>query len=241
MSKRYLHTLTQYYKMLITAHFLTEFQSLRFFNALSDEEKMYLMANSRVISDHGKSNLIYAKDTPCNYVYFVVDGSVKVSNPEEEREHISMILHKGNIFGECCLYGQEMTQFNAFTIEEKTRVISINVDCFKSLMRNNFEFSLKVIEMIGEKIKKSEERLHNFATKDARQRIVEFLKENVENNGRKVGLEMLIKHGLTQQDIANFTGTSRQTVTTVLNDLKSKNKIHLRRKSILIRDLAALV
>lgn len=52
---------------------------------------------------------------------------------------------------------------------------------------------------------------------------------------------MLIKHGLTQQDIANFTGTSRQTVTTVLNDLKSKNKIHLRRKSILIRDLTALV
>ncbi|MBK7007197.1 MAG: Crp/Fnr family transcriptional regulator [Saprospiraceae bacterium] len=150
------------------------------------------MANSRVISDHGKSN-------------------------------------------------KEMTQFNAYTIEEKTRVISINVECFKSLMRNNFEFNLKVIEMIGENIKKSEERLHNFATKDARQRIVEFLKENVENNGRKVGLEMLIKHGLTQQDIANFTGTSRQTVTTVLNDLKSKNKIHLRRKSILIRDLAALV
>ncbi|MBK8699897.1 MAG: Crp/Fnr family transcriptional regulator [Saprospiraceae bacterium] len=199
------------------------------------------MANSRVISDHSRSNLIYDKNTPCNYIYFVVEGSVKVSTFEEDKEHISIILHKGNIFGECCLYGQEMTQFSAHTIEERTRIISINVECFKILMKHNFEFNLKVIEMIGEKIKKSEERLHNFATKDARQRIVEFLKENVENNGRRVGLEMLIKHGLTQQDIANFTGTSRQTVTTVLNDLKSKNKIHLRRKSILIRDLTALV
>lgn len=226
--------------MLMSSSFLTEFQSLRFFEALRDDEKMFLMANSRIISDQGKSNLIYPKGTPCHYIYIVVEGSVKVSSQEDEREHISMILHRGNIFGECCLYGQEFTLYSAYTIEEKTRIISIDMDCFKSLMKNNFDFNLRVIEMIGDKIRKNEERLQNFATKDARQRILEFLKENVENNGKKVGFEMLIKHGLTQQDIANFTGTSRQTVTTVLNDLKSKNKIYLRRKSILIRDLADL-
>ena len=227
--------------MLVSTHYLAEFQSLKFFETLNDEEKMTLMSNARVMGENAKSKLIYAKDSLCNYVYFVVDGSVKVFNQEDEKEHISMILHKGSIFGECCLYGAEFTQFNAVAIEEKTKVISINIECFKNLLRSNFDFNLKIFELIGEKVRRNEDRLHNFATKDARQRIVEFLKENVENNGRKVGLEMLIKHGLTQQDIANFTGTSRQTVTTVLNDLKSKNKIHLRRKSILIRDMAALL
>ena len=48
--------------------------------------------------------------------------------------------------------------------------------------------------------------------------------------------EMLIRHSFTQQDIANFTGTSRQTVTTILNDLKKNNQIILSRKRILIRD-----
>jgi CRP-like cAMP-binding protein len=51
---------------------------------------------------------------------------------------------------------------------------------------------------------------------------------------------MLVKHSLTQQDIANFTGTSRQTVTYVLNDLKRQNQIYFKRKSILIRDIASL-
>ncbi|MEO1713645.1 MAG: helix-turn-helix domain-containing protein [Bacteroidota bacterium] len=51
---------------------------------------------------------------------------------------------------------------------------------------------------------------------------------------------MLVKHCLTQQDIANITGTSRQTVTSVLNDLKKENLIYFNRRSILIRDMAKL-
>ncbi|MDF1867710.1 MAG: helix-turn-helix domain-containing protein [Saprospiraceae bacterium] len=51
---------------------------------------------------------------------------------------------------------------------------------------------------------------------------------------------MLLKHCLTQQDIANITGTSRQTVTSVLNDLKKENLIHFNRRTILIRDVNTL-
>jgi CRP-like cAMP-binding protein len=55
-----------------------------------------------------------------------------------------------------------------------------------------------------------------------------------------MGLETLIKHKFTQQDIAGFTATSRPTETTVLNDLRKSNKIHFKRKSILIRDVVNL-
>ncbi len=228
--------------MLTINHYVNDFQSLVFFEVLSDEEKMTLMINSRLLSEKSKTDLIFKKGDACHSLYFVVEGSVKLFYAEsEEKEHISTILHKGNIFGECFLYNKKEHLFDAIPIEEKTKVMAVSVESIKSLMQSNFNFNMKIMEMIGQKIEKNEERLFNFAMKDARQRILGFLRENVQNNGRKVGLEMLIKHGLTQQDIANFTGTSRQTVTTVLNDLKSKNKIHLRRKSILIRDVASLV
>ncbi|NRA51520.1 MAG: winged helix-turn-helix domain-containing protein, partial [Phaeodactylibacter sp.] len=45
---------------------------------------------------------------------------------------------------------------------------------------------------------------------------------------------------LTQQDIANITGTSRQTVTSVMNDLRKSNLIYFNRRTILIRDLGKL-
>ena len=70
--------------------------------------------------------------------------------------------------------------------------------------------------------------------------VVEFLKESAGERGRQVGYETLVKHGLTQQDIANLVGASRQTVTAILNELKKSNLIHFNRNTILIRDMDKL-
>jgi CRP-like cAMP-binding protein len=66
------------------------------------------------------------------------------------------------------------------------------------------------------------------------------LKENADSRGRQVGLETMIKHSLTQQDIANLVGASRQTVAAILNELRKSNLIHFNRNTILIRDLEKL-
>lgn len=76
--------------------------------------------------------------------------------------------------------------------------------------------------------------------KDAKTRVIDFLKGLLTKQGRKVGFEMLIKHSFTQQDIANITGTSRQTVTSVLNELKKSKSIQFNRNTILVRDMARL-
>jgi CRP/FNR family transcriptional regulator, cyclic AMP receptor protein len=216
-----------------------DLKSLPFFSLLKDQEKSQLLLSSEFLNiNHGK---IFSRGDECRSIYFVVAGSVKLFfSQTEEKQHISTILHKGQLFGECSLFGKNNHLFDVEPIEDKTKILVVSADCIKSLMKTNFDFNLKIMELIGQKIERNEERLFSFAMKDARQRILGFLKDNVESNGKQIGLEMLIKHGLTQQDIANFTGTSRQTVTTVLNDLKSRNKIHLRRKSILIRDIASL-
>ena len=59
--------------------------------------------------------------------------------------------------------------------------------------------------------------------------------------GKKVGYEIMFKNYLTHKDIASLTGTSRQTVTTVLNDLKDKNLINFDRRRFLIRDMDKLI
>lgn len=189
-----------------------------------------------------KNQPIFEEGEICQKLYFLTKGSVKVFTKDLDngKDHINSIEHRYSVFGECCLFGMPEKGFSAKAIDEKTECFAINIDVFRSLMQSNFSFNMAVIQMIGQKVKKSNDRLIDFATKDARSRIVEFLKDNAEEVGRQVGYETLVKHGLTQQDIAVYTGTSRQTVTTVLNDLKKSNQIYLRRKSILIRDIASL-
>ena len=76
--------------------------------------------------------------------------------------------------------------------------------------------------------------------KDAKSRIVEFIKRIAGERGIPIGKETLIKTSLTHLDIAKLTATSRQTVTTTLNELKERNLIYFDRRRILVRDMGAL-
>ena len=85
-----------------------------------------------------------------------------------------------------------------------------------------------------------ERKIESLVFKDARSRIVEFLHDMAVEKGQKVGFEMMIKNHLTHKDIASLTGTSRQTVTTVMNELREQNLINFDRRRILIRDIEKL-
>jgi len=84
---------------------------------------------------------------------------------------------------------------------------------------------------------KAERKIESLINKDARTRIIEYLQDLAEERGQKVGSETLVKSFFKHKDIASLTATSRQTVTTVLNELRDKNIINFDRKRLLIRDL----
>ena len=96
------------------------------------------------------------------------------------------------------------------------------------------------MSLFGSRLIKAETKLEALIFKDARTRIVDFIKDSVFHQGRPVGFEMLLKHSLTHQDIANITSTSRQTVTLVLNELKKSDLIYFNRGKILVRDMTRL-
>ena len=215
-------------------------ENFKCFSTLTDSELLMLERNTEHMTV-GIGNHIFHEGELCQKLYFLTEGSVVIRTKDEDgKEHINSIEHRYSVFGECCLFGMPEKTFTAIAINERTSFFAVDIDIVRALMKSNFAFNMALINLIGQKVKKSNDRLSAFATKDARARIVEFLKENAEEVGRQVGYETLVKHGLTQQDIAVFTGTSRQTVTTVLNDLKKSNQIYLRRKSILIRDVTSL-
>lgn len=209
------------------------------FDVLSTEESQSLaeMCRLRRISKH---RYIFEQGEKSDYIYFLLDGTIKFGiHSDDQKEVIKSILHPKALFGEQAILGQN-TRGNFAKAMDEVRFIEIKVSDFKMIMKSNFELNLKVIDLLGKKIRIAEKRLESLVLQDARTRIIEFIKDNAKNFGKQIGYEMLLKHSLTQQDIANFTGTSRQTVTSVLNDLKKSNQIYFKRKSILIRDMASL-
>lgn len=219
----------------------SQIRALPFFESLQAEQVQQLLDIGQ-LRKIGRHDLFYDKGMSSDILYFLLDGVVKIGSiADENREIIKRVIYAPNLFGELGLVGETKRHDFAMNISDEGTVLAIPIEQFKEFMARNMDLSLSMINWIGIRLRKVEARLESMIFKDARERIIDFLKDSAESQGKKIGYELLIKHYLTQQDIANFTGTSRQTVTSVLNELKKSNLIHFNRRSILIRDLAKLV
>lgn len=199
------------------------------------------LENSNAADRIKKGDFIYFPGDSADKVYFIMHGRVKIGTYSDEgKEIIKAVLQPGELFGVLGIIGQEKRKDFAQAMEDDVRLCEkTNVD-FRKLMIDNRDFTLHVTSMLGSKLIKTERRLESLIFKDARTRIVEFLRDIATDRGTRVGFETLVRDFLTHQEIANLTGTSRQTVTTVLNELRDENYIYFDRKRLLVRDLAKL-
>lgn len=210
------------------------------FSILSDAEFSRLLKGAE-FHKRSKYDFVYMPDEAATKVFFLRKGCIKIgTHSSDGKEVIKTVLYPNAMFGELCLVGEPNRIDLAQCMNSDVEYCSVDAQLIKMMVQQNLQMSLKLYEMIGNRLIVAERRLESLVLKDARARIIDFIKENVKSYGQRIGYEMLIRHSLTQQDIANITGTSRQTVTSVLNDLKKSNLIYFNRKSILVRDMAKL-
>lgn len=217
------------------------FESVNLFNILCPH-KVKVMPEKHAFQTYKRDQFIYFPDQPAEYIYMIAHGRVKIGHYlEDGKEVIGSILTKGEIFGELALAGEEKRKDFAQAMDDNTNICPLRIDELKALMLEDKELSFKILKLVGLRLMKLERKLELLVFKDARTRIIEFLKDAASWKGQKVGTETMIPTKLTHKDIASLTGTSRQTVTTILNELKDNNLIYFDRKKILIRDLSRLV
>ena len=187
-----------------------------------------------------KGEYVYLPNESADKIFFISDGRVKIGSYSEAGKEITKaILNTGEVFGELSLIGESVRRDFAYAMEDTTACI-LSVNDMKSLMRDHSGLSVFLMKIMGSRMLEMEQRLESLVFKDSRTRIVEFLKNLARKKGQRVGYEMVVRKFMTHQEIANLTATSRQTVTTVLNELRNKNILTFNRKRLLIRDMDLL-
>jgi len=187
-----------------------------------------------------KGEYIYLPNERCNKVFFLKKGRIIIgANSKEGKVKIKNILHSGVFFGESGLIGEERRA--SFSLAKEDSLVWImDLNNFQSLLKERPELYMHLINSIGKRLKKTERRLESIVFNSSRTRIIEFLHTLGVERGQRVGYETLVRTFFTHQEIADLTGTSRQTVTTTLNDLRNANIITFNRRRLLIRDLSNL-
>jgi len=195
-------------------------------------------------SAYPKNEYIYFEEDAANKIYLIEKGKVKIGYYSEDgKEVVKTILSRGELFGEKAILGEVTRNEFAQSMDNKTSICPVAVNTMHDLMRDNKTFSLKIYKFLGFRFKKLERRLQILLFKDARTRLIEFLRELCEEYGydcEKTG-NHIIKHPYTQKDIASLIGTSRPTLNTLLNELKEEEIVDFTRKRVTILKKEALM
>lgn len=218
------------------------FENFSMLSTLSMKE-MEMLDKISQMRKASKSQVIYFPEDASNSIYMLKAGKVKITRISSEGKEIIMaILGPGEIFGELAITGQEKREEVAEASED-TVLCSVGIEELKKMMAMNSKFNFQITKLIGFRLKKIQSRFESLIFKSAEERIKSFIKELAEEHGKEIlgnPNERIINLHLTHDDIAKLTATSRQTVTTVLNDLEKKGMLSYDRKSIFVKQLTKL-
>jgi CRP/FNR family cyclic AMP-dependent transcriptional regulator len=217
-----------------------EFSYRSLLDMLSEDEQKLFQSQGREI-EMSKNEILYREGNVSDRMFIVVQGRVKIGTyGDENKEVLKNLIHKGEIFGEGAVFGETRRRDFAAAMDDTVKVLELKAADVNQIMRTHPDVSFKITSQIAQKLHSAERRLEALTFKNSRTRIIEFLKDTARKQGRKVGYETLLRPFLTHQDIGNLTTTSRQTVSSVLNELKGSNMIYYDRHRLLIRDLSVL-
>lgn len=202
--------------------------------------KLQQVSNSHVVHNFKKGAFIFLPNDSAERIYFLMSGRIKIGTFDNSgKEIIKAILSKGEVFGELALTGQDERRNFALAMEA-SEVCSIHRDELKTMMRDHSGLQMLLMKILGSRMLNLEQRVESLVFKDSRSRIIELVHQLALEKGERVGYEVVIRKFITHQEIAKMTATSRQSVTTVLNDLRNKDIITFNRKRLLVRDMNAL-
>lgn len=217
------------------------FENFNLMKTLPARELMRLDTSTKM-TKAPKKHVIYFPNESSNSVYLIKKGKVKISRMSEDgREIIIAILGPGEIFGESAITdkGSKREEFAEAT--EDTILCNMFSEVIHELMENDSAFGFRITKIIGFRLKRIQSRFESLIFKPSDERVKSFIKDLVKDEGQKnENGEIEIKLNLTHKDIGKLTATSRQTVTTFLNDLERRKIISYDRSNIVVKDLSKL-
>ena len=210
-------------------------QRVQLFSGLEPSEMTAIAAAARSLrKERGK--FVYMPGDRADSVYVLKKGRIKLSVLSESGKEIAIdIIQPGEMFGEFALI-DESVRSNMTQALDDVAILVFNKRDFVNLLETQARLALNYIRMVGDRRRRMEKKLSDITSKEVPTRVCELLHELSANSlATSESHQALIP--LTHQDVASLIGASRQTTTSVLNDLMRCGFIELGRGWVRIKSL----
>jgi CRP/FNR family cyclic AMP-dependent transcriptional regulator len=204
-------------------------KAVPFFTRLSDRELEVVrsVASERT---YPKNAVVLTEGEMGDSLYMIQSGKVKVVIGDEEgRELILKILGPGDFFGEMSMIDKQPRSASVTTLEPATFLVLTNA-AFERCVEQAPRIANMVMQILAQRVREADRKIGTLALMDVYGRVASTLLElAVYTNGK-----LVVGEKLSQQDLANMVGASREMVNRILKDLSERGFISIESKSITI-------
>jgi CRP-like cAMP-binding protein len=188
-----------------------------------------------------KGQSLFKEGDDGDHLYVVSSGKVKLGTKSVDgRENLLMILGPGDMFGELSLFDSGPRTATATAVTD-SKLLALGQDKVIPWVREHPEVSLQLLARLASRLRRTNEVVGDLVFSDVPGRVAKALIDLGVKFGDKRSEGLFVNHDLTQEELAQLVGASRETVNKALADFAQRGWLRLEARSVMILDYERLL
>ena len=185
-----------------------------------DPDELAKVASVAQVRSFAKDTTIFHAGDPADAVFVVATGKVKVVvTSTDGKEFILTVLGAGQVFGEMALIESAPRSAAVLTVTAVEALVISRQD-FQHLLNASPGISRKLLAILSRRLRRANSKMESLAYMDVAGRLARYLLDLARDHGQRVGNGWVVVRRPTHSDIAHSIGTSRETVSRLINEFE---------------------
>ncbi len=210
------------------------------FSGLDDSAATSLRSSMNLIKLR-KGQSLFKEGDDGDHLFVVSSGKVKLGTKSVDgRENLLMILGPGDMFGELSLFDSGPRTATATAVTD-SKLLALGQDKVIPWVKEHPEVSLQLLARLASRLRRTNEVVGDLVFSDVPGRVAKALIDLGVKFGDKRTEGLFVNHDLTQEELAQLVGASRETVNKALADFAQRGWLRLEARSVMILDYERLL
>jgi len=187
-----------------------------------------------------KGEILFHEGEFGDHLFLILEGKVKLGHASTDgRESLMAVLGPGEMFGELSLFDPGLRAATATALTQ-ARVLSLGNTQLMPWLAGRPEVAAALLQALARRLRRTNEAMADLVFSDVPGRVAKALMELGEKFGTLIPGGLLVTHDMTQEELAQLVGGSRETVNKALADFAQRGWISLESRQVLILDVERL-
>ena len=183
-----------------------------------------------------RGTTIFDEGEPGDRLYIITSGKIKLArHAPDGRENLLTVMGPSDMFGELSIFDPGPRTSSAVCVTEVTAA-TMNSEMLKQWVGDHPAIAQQLLRVLARRLRRTNANLADLIFTDVPGRVAKTLLQLANRFGTHEGGALRVNHDLTQEEIAQLVGASRETVNKALATFAHRGWIRLEGKSVLIVD-----